>query len=107
MGVSTGLGVPKGKIRSTSPLSLKRFKSIGIATAKQDRSDLKNQGKTKGQQLKAKIVSHFFTLVRTFSHFFRNFSPRTFPPQNKGFQLNENKRETKIIKRTGQIDVAR
>ena len=40
-----------------------------------------SQGKTKGQQLKGKIVSefsHFFAL-------FQNFSPRTFPFRTKGF----------------------
>ena len=69
-----------------------------------------NQRKIKGQQLKGKIVSEFFTLVRTFFTLFtlfQNFSPQDFPLQNKGFQLNENKREEKIIKITGQIDVAR
>ena len=40
-----------------------------------------NQGKTKGQQLKGKIVSHFFALFHTFSHFF----PQDFPFKTKGF----------------------
>ena len=47
-------------------------------------SEFKIQGKTKGQQLKGKIVSNFHTF-RTFSHFFKNFSPRTFPFKTKGF----------------------
>ena len=50
-----------------------------------------------------------FRIVHTFSHsshFFRIF-PLDFSLENKGFLLNENKREEKIIKRTGQIDVAR
>ena len=44
---------------------------------------LENQRKTKGQQLKGKIVSefsHFFTIFHTFSEFF----PQDFPLQNKG-----------------------
>ena len=64
-----------------------------------------NQGKTEGQQLKGKIVSEFLTLFRNFFTLFRIF-PQEFPLQNKGFELNEKKREEKIIKRTGQIDVA-
>ena len=47
--------------------------------------------------------SHFSAIFRTFSE----FSPQDFPLQNKGFELKGNKREEKIIKRTGQIDVAR
>ena len=39
---------------------------------------LTHQGKTKGQQLKGKIVSEF-TLFRTFSHFFRIFPPGLSP----------------------------
>ena len=39
------------------------------------------QGRTKGQQLKGKIVSHFFALFGTFSEFF----PQDFPLKNKGF----------------------
>ena len=38
-----------------------------------------SQRKTKGQQLKGKIVSEFFTLFHTFSHFFRIFLPRLSP----------------------------
>ena len=50
-----------------------------------------NQRKTKGQQLKGKIVSYFFTSFRTFWHFlalfgtFSEFFPQDFPLQNKGF----------------------
>ena len=64
------------------------------------------QRKTKGQQLKGKIVSEF-------PHYFINFTlfliifPLGLPLQNKGLWLKENKREEKIIKSTGQIDVAR
>ena len=55
--------------------------------------------KTKGQQLKGKIVSEFFiTLFSQFLTVFHNFSPQDFPLQNKGFQLKGNKREEKIIK---------
>ena len=42
------------------------------------------QRKTKGQQLKGKIVSEFFTL-------FHNFSPRTFPFKTKGFSSRRTK----------------
>ena len=42
------------------------------------------QRKTKGQQLKGKIVSEVFTLFHNFSHFFINFPPG-LPLQNKGF----------------------
>ena len=69
-------------------------------------SFVKIQGKTKGQQLKGKLVSEFFTLFALF-HPFSEFLPQVFPLQNKGFSLNESKREEKIRKRTGQIDVAR
>ena len=61
-----------------------------------------NQRKTKGQQLKGKIVSEFFTL---FIHFL-NFSPRTFPFETEGFSSMRTKRR-KYNKITGQIDVAR
>ena len=50
----------------------------------QDLSSHICQRKSKGQQLKGKIVSEFFTLFHTFSHFFQIFSPRAFPRQNKG-----------------------
>ena len=60
------------------------------------------QRKIKGQQLKGKIVSEFFTLLHTFSE----FSPRTFPFKTKGFSSRRKKRR-KDNKRTGQIDVAR
>ena len=60
-------------------------------------SQRKSQFKIKGQQLKSKIVSHFFTL----------FPPGLSPSKQRVFKLKENKREEKIVKRTGQIDVAR
>ena len=41
------------------------------------------QGKTKGQQLKGKIVSEFFTIFRTFSHFFRTFPPGLSPSKQR------------------------
>ena len=44
-----------------------------------------SQGKTKGQQLKGKIVSDFFTLFSHFFTLFQNFPPRTFPSKAKGF----------------------
>ena len=43
-----------------------------------------NQRKTKGQQLKGKIVSNFSHFLALFGTF-QNFSPRDFPLQNKGF----------------------
>ena len=68
---------------------------------------MKSQWKTKGQQLKGTIVSEFSHIVALFSHFFRIFPPGLSPSKQRGFWLNENKREEKIIKRTGQIEVAR
>ena len=59
-----------------------------------------NQQKTKGQQLKGKIVSEFFTL-------FQNFFRRAFPFKTKGVSSMRTKEKKKIIKRIGQIDVAR
>ena len=47
-------------------------------------------GKTKGRQLKGKIVSefsHFFAIV----HIFQKFSPRTFLFKTKGFSLRRTK----------------
>ena len=55
------------------------------------------QRKTKGQQLKSKIVSefsHLSTIFHTFAYFF----PQDFPLQSKGFgsrRTKENKRESK------------
>ena len=61
------------------------------------RETSKCQRKTKGQQLKGKIVSalfsHFLALFHTFSHFFRgfqNFSSRTFS-KNYGFSSKRRK----------------
>ena len=42
-----------------------------------------DQGKTKGQQLKGKIVSEFFTFFALF-HTFSEFSPQDFPFKTKG-----------------------
>ena len=56
------------------------------------------QRKTKGQQLKGKIVSEIFTLFHTFSHFlalFHNFSPGTFPFKTKGFSSIRTKEKKK------------
>ena len=50
---------------------------------------LKNQRKTKGQPLKGKSVSEFFTLFHKFSHFsqiftlFHNFSPGLSPSKQR------------------------
>ena len=41
------------------------------------------QGKTKGQQLKGKIVLEFFTLFRICSHFFRIFPPGLSPSKQR------------------------
>ena len=65
------------------------------------------QRKAKGQQLKGKIVSEFFILCHKFSHFDIIFPPGHSPSKQRVFLLKENEREEKIIKRTGQIDVAR
>ena len=46
------------------------------------------QGKTKGQQLKGKIVSEFFSLFLTFSEFF----PQGLPLQNSSTRTEEKKR---------------
>ena len=50
--------------------------------------------KTKGQQLKGKIVSEFFTLLALF-HTFSEISPTTFPFKTKGFSSMRTK-EKKI-----------
>ena len=52
----------------------------------------RNQRKTKGQQLKGKIVSEFFTLFRTFSHFFRIFPPGLSPSKQRVLAQSEQKR---------------
>ena len=52
----------------------------------------KDQGKTKGQQLKGKIVSEVFALFRTFSHFFRIFPPGLSPSKQKVLAQGEQKR---------------
>ena len=60
----------------------KLFGPVALGTPRECPGD--NQGKTKGQQLKGKIVhnfSQFFALFGTFSEFF----PQDFPLQNKGF----------------------
>ena len=79
--------------------------------------DVENQRKTKGQQLKGKIVSalfltfwHFSTHFHTFSEFFKNFPPGPFLRINGVlllFQIKETKREEKIIKRKRQNHFAR
>ena len=54
-----------------------------------------NQGKTKGQELKGKIVSEFSHFLHFFTHF-QNFSPRTFPFKTNGFssiRTKEKKRQ--------------
>ena len=56
------------------------------------------QRNIKGQQLKGKIVSEFFTLFHTFFTLFQNFPPRTFPFKTKGFssrRTKEKKRNNK------------
>ena len=58
-------------------------------------------------KLKATTKGQNRFIIFTLFHTFSEFIPQDFPLQNKGFQLKENKREEKIIKRTGQIDVAR
>ena len=42
-----------------------------------------NQRKIKGQQLKGKIVSEFFTLSRNFHFFSRIFPPGLFPSKQR------------------------
>ena len=61
------------------------------------RVDVPQRKKTKGQQLKGKIVSALFHIFRTFPHcftLFRNFSPRTFLTI-KAFLKDKKKKETK------------
>ena len=65
------------------------------------------QRKIKGQQLKGKIVSEFLTLFHTFFTIFQNFPPGLSSSKRRALAQGEQKREEKIIKRTGQIDVAR
>ena len=57
------------------------------------------QGKTKGQQLKGKIVSEFFALFRTFSEIF----PQDFPLQTKGFSsMRTKEKKRKKMNRTNR-----
>ena len=49
------------------------------------------QGKTKGQQLKGKIVSEFFTLFHNFSHFFIIFPPGLSPSKQRVLAQGEQK----------------
>ena len=55
--------------------------------------------KTKGLQLKGKIVSHFFAL---FSHFFRIFPPGLFPSKQRVLTQREQKRRKNNKKKTDQ-----
>ena len=48
--------------------------------------------KIEGQQLKGKIVSEFFTLFQTFSHFFRIFPPGLSPSKYRVLAQGEQKR---------------
>ena len=50
------------------------------------------QGKTKGQQLKRKIVSYFFTLFRAFWHFLIIFPPGLSPSKQRVLAQGEHKR---------------
>ena len=50
-----------------------------------------SQRKTKGQELKGKLVSYFSHFFRTFSKHFQNLSPRTFPFKTKGFSTMRTK----------------
>ena len=50
------------------------------------------QRKTKGQQLKGKIVSEFFTLFHKFSHIFRIFPPGLSPSEQRALAQGEEKR---------------
>ena len=50
------------------------------------------QGKTKGQQLKGKIVSNVLHTFRTFSHFFRIFPPGLSPSKQRVLAQWEQKR---------------
>ena len=51
-----------------------------------------SQGKTKGQQLKGKIVSYFFALFGTFWHFFRIFPPGLSPSKQRVLAQGEQTR---------------
>ena len=51
-----------------------------------------SQRKTKGQQLKGKIVSEFFTLFHNFSHFFIIFPPGLSPSKQRALAQGEQKR---------------
>ena len=62
--------------RRSKILGKGKFRSVGTKILAKVRE------KTKGRQLKGKIVSEFFTLFRKFSHIFRS-CPRTFPFKTK------------------------
>ena len=58
------------------PLSSEFLDTLGRENRRKSSLRTSAAGKTKGQQLKGKIVSYFFTLFHTFSEFF----PQDFPP---------------------------
>ena len=81
------------------PLSLNarhQFRDTGLRFLGKKSSNLTveawNQRKTKGQQLKGKIVSEFFTLFHNFSHFFRIFPPGLSPSKQRVLAQGEQKR---------------
>ena len=51
-----------------------------------------SEKKTKGQQLKGKIVSELFTPLHSFAHFFRIFSPGLSPSKQRALAQGEQKR---------------
>ena len=66
---------------------------------------LLNQGKTKGQQLKGKIVSDVFALFLTIFRTFSEFSPQDIPLETKGFSsmgTKEKKRKDNKKNRTNR-----
>ena len=58
---------------------------------------------TKGQQLKGKIVSEFFTFSQFFALFQKMFSPGLSPSKQRALAQGEQKRRKDKIKRPGQI----
>ena len=71
----------------TCPSQESLQESHGLASVR-----FQNQRKTKGQQLKGKIVSEFFTLFHNFSHFFIIFLPGLSPSKQRVLAQGEQKR---------------
>ena len=74
------------RVSEEAPVVMKKLLKILVSKAAQF------QRKTKGQQLKGKIVSEFFTLFHNFWHFFIIFPPGLSPSKQRVLAQGERKR---------------